>query len=367
MFDNYASVLGLGNFSSIYKSRLREVVKLKKKIGKFLKEIRQETKQEICYYCGNEFTSLCNSHSIPAFVLRNIAENGEVLTLNAFIDNPILKTDKGVNNAGTFNLICRNCDSKIFSEYENPENYIDAPTQKMLAQIALKNNLLAISKRMFEINLYEKAEKELALPSEFRQLKNDINAMDLNEYIENYKKAKKSIEKNSSSDYYLCYYEKLNYVVPIAFQGAVALISDFEGNIINNIYNISPKYKIKYINICVFPLKNETAIFIFIKNGDNRYRKFYRQFNKLDKDDKLQALTYIIFSYSEEVYFSKQIQSDIFSNEKLKKISRNTSEILSTNPFVKPILVAMETYDLSGRKFVPNLLSTNYKIHTTKE
>lgn len=363
MFEDYASVFDLGDISPRDKSRLREDIGMKKKIGKFSKEIREITKQETCYYCGNKFTSFCNSHSIPAFVLRNIAENGEVLTLNAFIDNPIFKVDKGVNQAGTFNLICRNCDSKIFSEYENPENYCKVPTQKMLGQIALKNNLMAISKRMFEINLYDKAEKELGLPSELRRVKNETNTLDLNEYIESYKKAKKSIDKNSTSDYYLCYYEKLNYVVPIAFQGAIALIADFNGNIINNIYNMSPEYKVKNINICVFPLQNETAVFMFIESGDKRYRNFYRQFNKLDRDDRLLALTYIMLSYSEEVYFSKQIEKEIFSNEQLQKISRNTSEILSPTPFVDPILVAKEAYDLSKRKLIPNLLLEKYKVN----
>lgn len=187
--------------------------------------------------------------------------------------------------------------------------------------------------------------------------------MDLNEYIESYKKAKKSIDKNSTSDYYLCYYEKLNYVVPIAFQGAIALIADFNRNIINNIYNMSPEYKVKNINICVFPLQNETAVFMFIESGDKRYRNFYRQFNKLDRDDRLLALTYIMLSYSEEVYFSKRIEKEIFPNEQLQKISRNTSEILSPTPFVDPILVAKEAYDLSKRKLIPNLLLEKYKIN----
>lgn len=52
---------------------------------------------------------------------------------------PILDYDKGVNESGTFRLICRTCDSKIFSDYENPNNYVNKPTSKMLAQIAMKN------------------------------------------------------------------------------------------------------------------------------------------------------------------------------------------------------------------------------------
>ena len=119
---------------------------------------------------------------------------------------------------------------------------------------------------------------------------------------------------NNSNSYYLCYYNQLDYVVPIAFQSSIALISDFKGQTINDIFNMSTSYKIKTINICVFPLVDKSVIFMFIENGDKRYRNFYREFNKLDKEDQLQTLTYILFLYSEEVYLSKSIPSDILKN-----------------------------------------------------
>ena len=74
---------------------------------------------------------------------------------NTIIDLPILKADKGVNEAGTFHLICRECDGKIFQDYEEPLNYEDMPTIKMLAQIDMKNNLKFISKRLMEKELYD--------------------------------------------------------------------------------------------------------------------------------------------------------------------------------------------------------------------
>lgn len=45
------------------------------------------------------------------------------MTLNTLVDNPLMDTEKGVEEAGTFHLICNECDSKIFSDYENPDNY----------------------------------------------------------------------------------------------------------------------------------------------------------------------------------------------------------------------------------------------------
>lgn len=73
---------------------------------------------------------------------------------------------------------------------------------------------------------------------------------------------------------------------------------DFNGNIINNIYNPSPEYRIQNIHISILPLKTETVIVMFIEDGDKRYRPFYKQFNKLTLEDKLAALTLIMFMYS---------------------------------------------------------------------
>ena len=60
----------------------------------------------------------------------------------------------GVKNAGTFQIICENCDNTQFQKYEDPNSYIDPPSDLMLAQIALKNYLHLISKRMIENEVY---------------------------------------------------------------------------------------------------------------------------------------------------------------------------------------------------------------------
>lgn len=51
-------------------------------------------------------------------------------------------------------MICNDCDSKIFSDYENPDNYITQPTPKMITQMALKDSLKLISKRLMEIEIF---------------------------------------------------------------------------------------------------------------------------------------------------------------------------------------------------------------------
>lgn len=69
-------------------------------------------------YCGKETTSFCNSHSIPVFCLRKIAVDGEALHTNKLVNSPLKDFSKVINKSGTFQPICRECDSKIFQEYE---------------------------------------------------------------------------------------------------------------------------------------------------------------------------------------------------------------------------------------------------------
>ena len=359
MFEKWATTLDLGAFSEKEKIKLRGDSPDKRKFSDMQKKSREKAKRNTCFYCGREVDSFCNSHSIPAFCLKNISSDGEVLTLNALVDNPLLEDKKGVKKAGTFQLICRECDSKIFSDYENPDNYGSMPTDKMIAQMALKNYMKVISKRLLENEIFRMIQSEAG---ELSTQKINVNNMDLKEYIDGYEHAKKALAKGGKPDFYVCFYERLPYVVPIAFQSPVALVFDFEGNMINNIYNPSSKYEVKNVNICILPMKNDSIILMFVNFGDKRYRRFFQQFRKLSLDEKLAALTFIMFAYSEDMYFSKTIKSDVEASQNLCEIGRSTQDIISSTLFLDPIESLKKTYDLNNRHQIPNLLSENYKL-----
>ena len=186
MNDDFIKVLDLDLMSEKNKEEFDSDINNKKKLGEYSKKARALVKDSKCLYCNKEVTSFCNSHSIPEFCLRNIAEDGKVLTLNTLIDVPFIKKETGLGETGTFQIICRDCDSKIFSEYENPQNYDTLPTQKMLAQIALKNNLKYISKRKQEIGMHKVMEAEMQLPSGMFDYDDYIKILDMNEYIDGY-------------------------------------------------------------------------------------------------------------------------------------------------------------------------------------
>lgn len=122
-------------------------IKIKKDINDFMRKIQEETKPEKCILCGKEQTSFCNSHSVPKMVIKTISKAGKLYHANKLIEIPVVDNEKGVGNSGTFHFICRDCDSKLFQDYENIDALQAAPTEMMLAEIALKDILLMLSKR----------------------------------------------------------------------------------------------------------------------------------------------------------------------------------------------------------------------------
>lgn len=341
----------------------QQLIKLKKQIANISKECRKKAKLDKCVCCNKEVTSFCNSHSIPQFVLKNIDKQGLVYTANYFFELPIVKDTKGINEAGTFHIICNECDSCIFKNYEDEKNLSEIPTNKMMAEIALKNILVTWDKRLFEIQLYDKMKKISSNNDEFLDYKNEINYMDLEEMKWEYKRAKKIIDKNLKSGYKIIFSKKVDYIFPIAFQGHICLYGDLEGNIVNDIYDEDYTSKMQYINICVFPLKSSSVIYMFYHKDDRNYYRFERQFNRLSFDDKLQLISYIIINYSEELYMSKDISKEIASNELIKETAQNTTDLVSF--FQEGIYIQQneKIKELQKYKSFPNILNKKYSIN----
>lgn len=332
-----------------------------KYIREVFSEAQRRAKRADCFFCKKQSSSFCNSHSVPRFCLKRIADKGKVYFSGIQTLVPFFGEDSGLNNAGTFRLICRNCDGKIFQEYENPSTFGKYPTEKVLAEIALKNYLHIISKRLQEKELYtllcEKRPKTSNVVAE--RLK--VILLDLAESESAYNRAKMAATGNHDF-FYLCYYKKLDYVVPIASQGIFTLVSDFDDNVINDLYNLSPSYRTEDIHIAVFPLEKTSVIIAFVDIKSKRYRQFYKQLNKLPEKDQLAAINYIIFSYSENVFISKQVDEKVLKNRAFLDVCQKSVDVISFSPFHDPLRKAVEEYSLSKRDTIPNLLSREHQL-----
>lgn len=339
-------------------------IEINKKVSSLIAEATKNAKLECCILCSKPCSSFCNSHSIPQFALKRIAEDGKVMLP---LQDEILTIgkDTGVNKAGTFHIICRDCDSRTFQLYEDPNAYNSKPTDQMLAQIALKDVLLMISKRNQEREQYKLVGEQAEFLKDFADEKIYLGDFDLRDYGEDLEYARSSLDGRKSNRYYLCFYTVLDYVVPYVAQSSVTLISDFEDSIVNNIYSQEQKYRIKAIHVSVFPLKSTSAILLFIEDGVKRYRKFYRSLRKLPNDDQLAAINYLVFSYTENVFMNPTTHKELRKNDLFMDMCRKSTDFRSHTPFPldDPLEAAVKEFSLSKRNEIPNLLSREYALN----
>ncbi len=325
---------------------------------------KKEVKPSTCVLCGKTIDGTCNSHSIPKFCLEQIAINGEVNTSFCLGDFPAVKSKKGINQAGTFHLICRSCDNLFFTNYENPENYYSPPVNRMLAEIVLKSCLMLIYKRRTEIATYASLCNDEPLVAPIIANRKRVNSLDLNEFEESFYTAKKAVEKGKDT-YRLVYHRVLDYTVPLAFQGPLGLAYDFEDRLINDLLYYSPKYKIEFIHICIMPMKEKSIILMFIEEGKRRYSKFIKQFNKLSADDQLLALLYIIITYSEDYFLSPCIYETVVGSDAFRNTLRSNADVFFLNQVNNKISDLKEMYDLSKRDSIPNILLNDYRVRNS--
>ena len=361
--DNDVFFLNLTDLPDIDREEHKElIISARKEIAGIINEGGKNSKLEKCYYCRKPCTGFCNSHSVPDFCLRNIAFNGKVGYSNSIIRLPSIDESKGVKTAGTFNLICRECDSSIFQDYENPDNYIDRPSPKMLAQIDMKNNLKSISKRLREIQMYDSMFRKGIFNSTIKDKKCLTSQMDLKEYENAFQTAKRHSVKLNEDNYHIGYFEKLPYVVPVAFQGNIALLSDLNGGIINNIYLDNPAIVIKSVSLAIFPLKGSSIILMFVEKTNRKYRSFFKQLKKLSLEEQLSIINFILFAYTEDYFLSPIISGDTL--DKLKNIVGLTQQLFSFTQISSADYFhkAKINFDYGKKDSIPNLLLKEHSL-----
>lgn len=347
-------------------SHFSEESKIKHK--RLLKSNMYNARKELigmkCFYCGKSIAS-CNSHFVPKSYLQNIASNGEVFLANRAIKFEGLEDRAGLNSAGTFHLICRNCDNTIFKDYENFD-YKTKPTTRILAQIALKNYLKFIDKRLFEKSLIYNSIKN-RVPYHVYDSFLEVKNIDIEDYKKDISKIKRFLEGHGNKEYTIVFLKRLDYVVPLASQTCVALTHDFKGNIINNVYSMSKHNNVESIHICIFPLRESSVVIMFYDNKSKKYRGFRRQFNNFNDEEKLAIIFYILVKQSEDIFYSKNIPSEIFDHQEFIEAAQSNCVGVSNiedeySRHIKAMEKINEDFDLNNFNSIPNLLSEKYKI-----
>lgn len=330
-----------------------------KKLKRLMKQSESEAKPTHCILCKQPQSSFCKSHLIPKMILKNISDNGNLLHANAFFGLETLDIEKGINNAGVFYYICRKCDGTIFRDYEDPITLCQKPTDKIMAEIALKNVLLLLSKRNNEISLYN-----LLQSKHNRIIGKDVldkvHNLDIRDYMSQLDLYQKIIRNNETGGFQILYWKKLPFVVPIAVQTPITLYKDMNNNIINDTYNLSPTIRMQDLHLCIFPLEHESIILAFYHKRDKNYRPLRHQFNCSSEEKCLEFLNYLVFEYTENYFCSKNTKEIIENNPSLRKVSQESNGkphlgYLSASDVFTPYKPVMPNE-------IPNFLTEQYKI-----
>lgn len=337
-----------------------DLIELRKKMGTIQKQARARAKLNKCYICG-EKGGFCNSHSVPRMCLKEIANEGKVLSANSLIELEVLDIEKGVNNSGTFSIICEKCDATLFRDYESFEALKKQPSDKMMAEIAIKDTLLQISKRLIERELYSELNKNVGIIN-LGEMEN-IHEHDLRDYRSELTNYIEDVNKNTDGSYQVLVCEHLPYKVPIAVQSSIALYKDLDGRIVNDVFSMEKEKVIYDMHLCVFPLKRKSLVLLFYHKKNKKYRKLRNQLNSLSIEGKLQYVNYLIFAYTENYFLHESVKGIIKNDENIKKLSKETYGCI-------PDFGLMESYQFfSGKKFNPvdkgeitNLLLPQYAL-----
>jgi hypothetical protein len=234
------------------------------------------------------------------------------------------------------------------------------PSDKMLAEIAVKDFLLQLSKRTQEEKLHKELQRQFNAYTNPENLAG-ITGLDVRDFNEELQFHKGIVDNNLSNGYQILFWKVVPYKVPIALQSAIALPKDLEGNEINNVFDTSDAIRMQFMHLVILPLQEESVILAYYHKRDKLYRKLRNQINSSSEQKALQFLNYVIFAYTENYFISKTIQTTIITDEKLSLLGQENNG----NPnmgFLGPDNYFGIGYQPVKMDEIPNFLSAEWAV-----
>ena len=306
-------------------------IQLKKDIAELFNIVEKASKPDHCVLCGKKEAPICYSHIVPQFILKGIADKGMVCYGQSLFDktSDFIQTKKGVKNAFTFRLICRDCDKKQFSNYENPDAILDFETlsndkkNSVLIEMALKTHLSHIYSKVKSLKFREAVYHEelqrihdLGLATAF-----EIDIQEHFQYVNSLKKSRKS----TSFTFDVLYNELLDYEVGIATQTIIAYQYDLNGNQLFDPKDFATTDLVKYFYLMILPHNGKTRVLFYIERKHQNFVKpIVEQFNALTQEEKLHFLFISLIVYDEQFYINPILQEKIKKDKKLVKLYTTT-------------------------------------------
>ena len=313
--------------------KLIEIIKNKKKKklieeSNFANSINKFSKVDECVICHKKMTSACNSHVVPQFILKNVSENGKVaygIALNSISINGIYK-ETGINNAHTFRLICKDCDNRLFKDYENLNHLLnfdelsDTLKSKILCEMALKTRLSHISMKYKSI-----VTRDMVAGGKIAKMEEEgkvfAERVDMNDHFDTNETLIRDINYGINP-FVMLFNEVLDYNVSIATQTIINYNYDLNGKQIFDPSAVSFENIGNYFYLMILPLGDKTRIMFYIeKDKYEKVNDLVEQFKALSFEEKLHFIFISLIIHDEQFYMSPSFVERINKHDrKLKRL-----------------------------------------------
>ena len=230
----------------------------------------------------------------------------------------------------------------------------------MLAEIAVINFLLQLSKRAQEKALYKNMQEKTGFLTNPEDLF-EIKELDVRDYTEELFFHKDIADTEKQGGYQILFWKVLPYTIPIAMQSAVALAKDMEGNSINDVFDMSKNVRMQFLQIAILPLNGKSVVLAFYHKRDRLYKRLWHQFNCSSEEKCLSFLNHLIFEYTENYFISPSIRDEIENNTNLSALSQENNGFPGLG-FVSAFDLLNNSYQSIGEKEIPNFLTEEWKV-----
>lgn len=338
--------------------------------NKFYNSIRQKANEmgalSKCKICGENIIGKANSHSVPQSILKNISTDGHYCQITCAIGENLIYgpfgriNRTGLNNTGTFHLLCKQCENAMFRDYEQKEfleriseGRTELLSDKALAQIMLKSALLERYKKEYSRNmtiLTNEIAKKKGINFYTSTISDELNIKDYDFYIDI---CLDIIRNEKTGEFNIFYFDILDHPSQFACQALLPIQKTVTNIEINDVYNYDQKYHIVLPIFVIFPLAEKTILLAYcLRKEISRLDPFIKYFNSLNINSKRKMFQSVLFMYTEEVYTNeakiKEIINDKLLMNYVKCIAENATIL---NPLIeknivlrKPSLVAPHNF-----------------------
>lgn len=306
----------------------------KKEWSEYYKFVEKISQPDHCLLCGRKMDSPCNSHIVPKFILKRIADDGMICYGQSLHGNEknhglYFQTTTGINNAFTFRLICRECDKQCFCHYEKPESILNFDNlsieeQKIiLIEMSIKTHLshLYMKAKMHSINLTSYPEEMELCHLLGRETANELDIKEHFYYI----KSLKAFEKKTSFPFFILYDHLLNYEAKITTQTIFAYTHDLEGNQIFDPTNFEQINLAHYFYLMIIPFQGKTRVLFYIeKKNQAQVQPIINGFSKLTEEEKLHFLFISLVIFDEQFYINPSLEKNMLKDKQIVRLYTRT-------------------------------------------